>query len=156
MGAEFFKLLFQVTSIVVGWVVVHRLSVKRDHDKARREMLVKASDALSDEVDKIFNSAKAYHLTERDRDVEDSLKMSLQDISARTSLMSDISPDARELGSCRSAILSMKKAITATHFEDEHDQPLLVGNDQIQIIASEVLRAKQCFLKLKHRQFPTA
>ena len=152
---EVIKTLFQTISIVVGWLVVHKLSAARDRDKARREMLAKTADALSDEVGKLFMSAKDYHAKGRDSALEDTLKMSLQDLSARTSLLSDISKDAKELGSCRSAILAMKKAITATHFEDEHDGPLKQGSQQIQTITAEGLRVKQCFLRLKHRQFPT-
>jgi len=153
--AEVLRTAIQAISIVVGWVVVHKLSAARDRDRARREMLAKAADALGDEVGKLFMSAKEYHTKVRDRGLEDALKMALQDISARTSLLSDISKDVKELGSCRSAILAMKKAITATHFEDEHDGSLEQGSQQIQSITAEGLRVKQCFLKLKHRQFPT-
>ena len=118
-------------------------------------MLAKAADGLSDEVGKLLISAREYHTKARDRDVEDALKMTLQDISVRTSLLSDISKDAKELASCRSAILAMKKAITATHFEDEHVVPLDLNSQQIQSITAEGLRVRHCFLKLKHRQFPT-
>lgn len=153
--SEALKTLFQVISIVIGWYVVHRLSAARDRDKARREMLAKAAEGLSDEVSKLLVSTREYHTKARDRAVEDALKMTLQDISVRTSLLSDISEDAKELGSCRSAILAMKRATTATHFEDEHDGPLDLNSQQIQSITAEGLRVRHCFLKLKHRQFPT-
>lgn len=152
--SEGIKTIIQIVSIGIGWMVVHKLSESRDRDKARREMLAKAADGLSEEVTRLFSQSITYHTKERDRNDENILKMSLQDMSARTSLLSDISKDAKELGSCRSALLSMKKAITANHFEDEHEESMQLDDPQIQLITSETLRVKHCFLKLKHRQFP--
>lgn len=151
--SEVLKALIQTGAIVIGWVVVHRLSAARDRDKARREMLVKAADSLSDEIGKLFIGAKDYHSKARELAQEIVLKMTLQDLSARTNLLSDICGDQKELASCRSAILALKKAISAVHFEDEHNEPLDLGSPQIQSIAAEALRAKQSFLRLKHRQF---
>lgn len=148
------NLLVQAGAIVIGWIVVHKLSAARDRDKARREMLAKAADALSDDAGKLLISAKDYHTKERDKNLEDQIKMTLQDISIRTSSLTQISNDATELASCRSAILGLKKAISSTHFEDEHTEVLGSGSKQVQAIVAEALRAKQSFLKLKHRQFP--
>lgn len=154
MVSELLKTVIQAGSIIVGWIVVHKLSAARDRDKARREMLARAADALGDELTKLFASAKSYHTTDRNIEMEDSLKMTLQDISARTSLLVDISNEETELSLCKSALLSVKKAITGIHFEDEHDGPLEQGSQQIQLITSEILRAKRYFLQLKHKQFP--
>lgn len=156
IAAEVFKTLVQVVSVAIGWFVVHKLSAARDRDKARRDLLVKAADSLNDDAGKLIAVARDYHTRIRDRAAEDAIKMTLQDISARTNLLSDISLEARELASCRSAILAFKKAITATHFEDEHDANLEPGEPQLQSIAAEGLKVKQCFLKLKHKQFPSA
>ncbi len=152
--AEVVKTLAQTVAIVIGWVVVHRLSAKRDRDKARREMLAKAADSLSDEIGKLFIGAKDYHSKPRELAQEIVLKMTLQDISARTNLLSDICSDKQELASCRSAILAMKRAISSAHFEDEHNGSIELSSPQIQSITSEALRVKQSFLRLKHRQFP--
>jgi hypothetical protein len=154
--SEVVKTLIQVVSVALGWYVVHKLSEARDRDKARRDILVKAADGLSDDASKLLAVARDYHTKSRDRTTEDTIKMTLQDISARTNLLSDISPEVKELASCRSAILAFKKAITATHFEDEHDATLEPGAQQLQSIAAEGLKVKQCFLRLKHKQFPSA
>jgi hypothetical protein len=90
------KTLIQAGSIIIGWIVVHRLSARRDRDKARREMIAKAADALSDEITKLFWIARDYHTKVRDIGVEDNIKMMLQDISARTTLLADISKDSAE------------------------------------------------------------
>jgi hypothetical protein len=154
--AEVIKIFVQVVSIALGWFVVHKLSIERDRDKARRELLVKAADGLSDDVTKLLAVANGYHTKTRDISVEDNIKMTLQDISTRTNLLSEISPNHDELASCRSAILAFKQSITATHFEDEHDVALEHGSVQMQSIAHDCLAVRQCFLKLKHKQFPVA
>jgi hypothetical protein len=135
LAAEVFKTLVQVISVGVGWFVVHKLSAARDRDKARRDLLVKTADNLNDDAGKLISVARDYHTKSRDRTLEDNIKMTLQDISVRTNLLSDISPEAKELASCRSAILAFKKAITATHFEDEHDVMLEPGAPQLQSMA---------------------
>lgn len=155
-ASEVIKTLVQVVSVALGWYVVHKLSAGRDRDKARRDLLVKAADGLNEDVGKLLGIARDYHTKLRDRAAEDTIKMTLQDISARTNLLSDISFEAAELASCRKGILAFKKAITATHFEDEHDATLEPGAPQLQSIAAEGLKVKQCFLKLKHKQFPAA
>lgn len=148
------EIIIQIVLIIFGWVVVHWLSNARDRDKSRREMLAKAADSLNDELGKIYTSAVEYHVKVRNLSLENSLKMSLQDISARTTLLRDVSVDIKELDLCRSHILIMKKAISANHFEDEHIAEIELGSRQIQEIASSVLLAKRCFLMLKHQQFP--
>lgn len=153
---EVVKTLVQVASVAVGWFVVHKLSAARDRDKARRDLLVKAADSLSEDAGKLLATAREYHTKARERSTEDVIKMSLQDMSIRTNLLSDISPEAKELASCRSAILNFKKAVTSTHFEDEHISCLESGAPQLQAIAAEGLKVKQSFLKLKHKQFPAA
>ena len=132
---------------------MHKLTVTRDKDKARREMIVKAVDSLLEDTNKIVSMAWKYHLDARDKRLENEVKMMLQDLSSKASMLSDISQNNSELAACRSAIIAMKKSITATHFEDEHIERLEEESPQIQSIASESLRVKQCFIKLKHKQF---
>lgn len=143
----------QIILIIIGWVVVHKLTATRDKDKARREMIVKAVDSLLEDTNKLVSKAWEYHLDERKKRLENEVKMMLQDLSSKTSMLSDISQNNSELAACRSAIIAMKKSITAMHFEDEHIERLDEESPQIQSIASESLRVKQCFIKLKHKQF---
>lgn len=149
------QILVQTASIVVGWIVVHKLSTARELDKARREMLAKATDSLSSDVTNILGSALKYHTTPRNTEVEQSLKMTLQDISGRVGLLSEVSNNVAEIRQCRAAIVSLKKSVTGSHFEDEHDTPMAEGTQQIQAIAADALRLRQCFQKLKQRQLPS-
>ena len=155
-GGEFLRFISQAAVVVVSWAVVHYLSARRDRDKARREMLAKSADVLGDIADKLLASARDYHAKPRDINLEISIKMTLQDLSLRTIALSDICADSQELAACRSGLLGLKRAITGKHFEDEHTGPLADSDAQLQEVASQVLRVKLSFLKLKHRQFPVA
>jgi hypothetical protein len=153
---ELLQSIVQIAAIIVGWIVVHRLSASRDIDKARREMVAKTADAMSEELSRLLLSAKDYHIKERDVASEESLKLILQDQAIRVSLLSDISNDYKELAALRGSVLALRRAITAKHFEDEHTSPLNANDNQIQVIAESVLKFKQCLVRLKNRQFPVS
>lgn len=151
---EFWKWVGQAAVVVVGWVVVHRLSAGRDRDKARREMVVKSADQLIDALGDLLSIAHDYHLKVRDPATELRIKMSIQDMAIRAQGISDILNDEQLLAPCRADIALVRRAATGEHFEDEHEHPLGEGAMQVQAIADAVLRAKRAFLRLKHRQFP--
>lgn len=151
----FWQFVGQAITIVVGWVVVHRLSITRDRDKARREIVARTTDSLSDNVDTLLIDAQSYHLSSRAQDCEIKIKMNLQDISVRLGSLTGICAHTNELVSCRSLVINLRQAITSQHFEDEHQDSLFAGNQQIQDIAAAALRLKQALLHLKHCQFST-
>ena len=150
---EFVKWLGQAIVVGVGWWIVHRLSVARDRDKARREMVTKSADGLMDNLSPILETARTYHLSSRDAALELRLKKALQDVAMRVQGLSDVCDNEVVLARCRSAILTLKKSITFEHFEDEHFGALVEGNQQLEAVAESVLRAKRYLLNLKHIQF---
>lgn len=152
---ELTKLLLQIGAIIIGWIVVHKLSASRDIDKARREMIAKATDSLNDEMSKLFGIAKEYHTKTRNIEVEDQIKMSLQDLSGRISLLSNVSPEPSDLSMCSRSIVGLRKSITGEHFEDEHNEPILGSAEQMRSITDEILRTKRALQELKQKQFPT-
>jgi hypothetical protein len=151
--AEILKIAVQIAAVVIGWIIVHKFSIARDRDKARREMVSKAADSLTDEITKLVSSATVYHLASRDTSKENELKTVLQDFSTRASLLSLISDDNSELAALRSSVIGLRKAITGEHFEDEHAAPLSQNSIQVQSIAEAALRAKEKLTKLKYCQF---
>lgn len=153
-GREFVRLLVQGAVVVVGWMVVHKLSVGRDRDKARRELVAKSADALSDGVEEILVEAYGYHTTDRSVSAELKLKSKLQDLSVRLNGLTDLIDGTSTLASCRSAVIGLKRAVTSEHFEDEHTEVLGEDSAQLQEIASEALRVKHALMNLKHQQFP--
>jgi hypothetical protein len=151
---EFLKWLGQAAVIVVGWTVVHRLSGQRDRDKARREMVAKSADSLSDAVSGLLMDARQYHLNSRDVRLELGIKIAFQDLAMRVQGLSYICADEKSLASCGSAVLALWRSVTGQHFEDEHVAPLAESAEQLQSIADLAMKAKQRLLTLKHLQFP--
>lgn len=153
-GVEFITWLGQAAVVGLGWWVVHRLSASRDLDKARRELVAKSADGLSDAVTVLLGEAREYHLASRDVACELRIKMTLQDLAMRITGLSEVCGEEMTLAPCRAEIASLRRAITGQHFEDEHVGPLADMDGQFQSIADATLRAKRSLLKLKHRQFP--
>jgi hypothetical protein len=151
--AELFKFFGQAVVVVAGWWVVHQLSTARDRDKARREMVAKSADLIADGLGPIILEAREYHLRQRDVARELKLKMGLQDLAMRATGLSQICADEFLLAACRSDVASLRRAITGSHFEDEHVEPLAESADQLEAVAESMLRAKRSLLKLKHHQF---
>lgn len=151
--SEFWKWVGQAVVVVIGWVVVHKLSTARDRDKSRREMVVKSADQLIDALTTHLAAAHDYHLKKRDVPTELKLKMALQDMAIRAQGLSDVLNDEQVLAPCRAEVALVRRAVTGQHFEDEHDGAVDDNAPQLQAIADSVLRAKRAFLRLKHRQF---
>jgi hypothetical protein len=153
-GTGFWSFVGQAIVVGLGWFVVHRLSVKRDMDKARRELVADSADALVESLNSLLADALKYHRAERDQANELHLKMALQDLAVRAAGLSDICRDERLLTPCRTEIAGARKAITGKHFEDEHDGPLSEADPHLQTVAEAVLRAKRSLLKIRYAQFP--
>ncbi len=154
VAAEFFKFLSQAVIVGFGWFVVHRLSSARDKDKLRREMLAKTADGLCEDLNKLLTLAREYHLKNRDKNIEISIKIMLKDLSMRTVFLSDLCNDKDELRRCRTALINFKKSVSGVHFEDEHIEGLEINEHLFDLMALEYSEVKSAFVKLKHKQFP--
>lgn len=153
---EVLAFVAQAIVVVVGWIVVDKLSTRRELEKARREILTRSADELAFAVDRLMLDSRAYHLSARNEHAEVGLKMALQDLALRTIALSDLCSDVAQLSACRSGAASFRRAITGTHFEDEHTEALQLHSEQLELIASEASRARQGYVKLKHRQYALA
>jgi hypothetical protein len=152
--SEIVKFLLQAFIVGFGWLVVHKLSSARDKDKLRREMLAKTADGLSEDLNKLLTQARDYHLKVRDKNVEVTIKIMLQDLSMRTVFLSDLCNDKDELRRCRTALINFKKSVSGMHFEDEHTEALEINDHFFEVMALEYSKVKSAFVKLKHKQFP--
>ena len=144
--------LGQAIVVVLGWVVVHWLSAKRDLSKARLEAISSACNGLIADASRLLTAAREYHIGLRSDTAEIGLKMALQDMSTMTLSLRDICDDRATLAQCRGDIATARRVITGSHFEDEHDAPLQATAPQLEEIAMAVLRVKQSLLKVKHSQ----
>lgn len=150
---EALRFAFQAAVVVVGWYVVHNLSARRDRDKARRDMIAKEMDVLSDAVDGLLVSARSYHLGRRDVDLELKIKMGLQDAGARVSALQPLVSNSADLHQLQRAVRELRATVTGRHFEDEHSGPLSESDDPVQPIAAACLHAKNCFTRFKYSEF---
>lgn len=146
--------LLPALTIIVGWYVVHRLSATRDRDKARREMIAKALDGIAESLATIHDTARKYHLEERDQAEELHLKNALQDFSMCLVGLANVCAEKEALARCNRDAGALRRAITGEHFEDEHELPLEASAPQLQVIAEAYLNAKRNLLQLKYAQFP--
>lgn len=153
---ELIKTLSQIIFICLGWFVVHYFSSKRDLDKTKRDLFIKEADSLNESVDKIFSLAREYMSNaHRDSAKEADIKMKLQDLSHRISLLNKTSMQSQLLNCASKSFILFKKSITEKNFEDEHYGVLQEDSEQLQNIAGCAVDLKQMILNFKHNQLST-
>ena len=154
MDNEILKFVGQAAVVIIGWIVVNKLSIKRETDKARKDILIKSIDALCDSVDKLFEVSRDYHSkTERDLQAEIKIKMSIQDFGLRVASLKDLTGLIPVYIACEDDTRYLRQAITGTHFEDEHTSAQTADSTIFQKIAETTLAAKRHLIALKHSQF---
>lgn len=145
--------LGQAGVIAVGWYVVHKLTDRRDREKSRREALVKIADTLSEDVDDILTCAREYHSSaQRNIASELKLKMQLQDLGIRVNGLSDIYSDQALIAHSRSKLGALRRAVTGSHFEDEHTGALPDNAAQHLLMVEAALDLKRALVTIKNRQ----
>lgn len=152
-GIELARFALPATLVIVGWIVVNHLAVKREMDKSRREMIAKSADGLCETVDTLFEDANDYHSSARDQKLEVKIKIALSDLSQRVASLMQITQDTSKLTPCLTAVVKLRQSVTGKHFEDEHIEPL--SNSSLhEEIAEASLAMKRSLVELKHSQFP--
>lgn len=139
--------------VILGWIVVNKLAVKREMDKSRREMISKSADGLCDSVDKLLEDSYAYHSSERDPKLEVKIKITLSDIPQRVASLNQLTQDMEKLTKCLKSFVKLRQAISGKHFEDEHGGAIKNGPIHEEM-AESMLDMKRCLVELKHSQFP--
>lgn len=149
---ELLKVAFPALLVIVGWIVVNSLTIKREKEKSRREMIAKSADELCVAVDKLFEYSNEYHSSERNKKLEDKIKITQSDISLRVSSLLQITDDKINLTNCLSCVVKLRQTVSGKHFEDEHSGS--IGDGQIfEDIAEATLAMKRCLVELKHSPF---
>ena len=150
IASELFKFIGQVAIVGLGWVVVHKLTITRELEKTRREMLLNGVDDLLSAVNNVFTDARKYHASkERDVSLEVSIKMALQDISVKLEQISRLTSAGTSEG-CGKSFIGLKRAITLVDFEDEHNGSLHDGSSLQQLIVAQALSLKRSLYELKY------
>ena len=149
---EFTKLALPSFLVIVGWIAVNKLTVKREVDKSRRDMIAESADELCAAVDKLFEFANDYHSSERDNKLEIKIKITLNDLSQRVSSLVQITTDIKTVTNCLMFVVKLRQAVSGKHFEDEHLGPISNSNIHEEI-ADASLAMKRCLFELKYSQF---
>ena len=149
---DFFKLALPSLLVIVGWITVHNLTVKREMEKARREMIAKSADGLCDVVDRLFEYANDYHSSARNNKLEVKIKITQSDLSQRVSSLAQITSNSEILTDCLISVIKLRQAISGKHFEDEHLEPI-ENNSIHEEIAEASLVMKRSLFRLKNSQF---
>lgn len=150
---ELVRVTLPAILVILGWIVVNKLAVKREMDKSRREMISTSADGLCDSIDKLVEDSYAYHSAERDQKLEVQIKIALSDIPQRAASLNQLTQDTEKLTNCLKAFVKLRQAISGKHFEDEHSGAIHNGPIHEEI-AESMLGMKRCLVDLKHSQFP--
>jgi predicted hydrolase (HD superfamily) len=139
--------------IVVGWITVHLMTSKRDKDKLRRELIIKAADTINEQISKMIATSIQYHTNKREAKSEIEINISLKDISSQLHLINEATNPKRDGVQSSRLHKNFKQAITAKHFEDEHIEPLEANGMQLSEVAALGLELKAYFSEIKYAQF---
>lgn len=151
--AEFLKFFGQVVVVIVGWFVVNQLAVKREQDKARRELVGKSIDDLCKSGLDVLEKARTYHTTNRDLGLEFKIKYELQDFSMHICHLQKVVNDKKVIADCLEKVVKLRQSITRHHFEDEHNGPLSPTSPYLDDLAVAHLAIKDCLVTIKYSHF---
>jgi hypothetical protein len=148
---DLLKIIIQSVLIVVGWIIVHKLTSTRDLEKSRRDTVAASIDKLCDQVNMISEHAVEYHSNDRDIAKEQKLNRILKDLAIRVSSFKDLvnENDCRQVWQLA---IKYKQSITGKHFEDEHTSKLISSHEVIENVAEQESLLKVALYDLKHAQ----
>lgn len=149
---DLLKITLQSVLIVIGWIIVHKLSFTRDLQKSRRDTVAASIDKLCDQVNMISEHAVEYHLSDREISREQKLNRILKDLNIRVSSFKDLVNENDDCKQVWQQAIKYKQSITGKHFEDEHVSKLLCSDDVIENIAEQESLLKIYLYDLKHAQ----
>lgn len=152
-------MMLQSFLVIVGWVVVHTLSVYRDVEKNRRETITSIIDELMENTDSIFNLSTQYHTEERSQTKEIEIRMALQDYQIQISGLTQIcnTPSHGKINKIEKQLLkSLRQAVTLNHFSDEHDAPIDHEDIIIRNMVDVVVELKKSLVELRNDYIKTS
>jgi hypothetical protein len=137
--------------VIFGWVVVHKLTVHRELEKARREIKAKALDDLSTKIDRLFEDARSYHRAQTQDTIKaSSIKSILRDIAVNLAEMNSL---FENLSACSFQLIVLRKAITGNNFDNSRSDDATVRDSILEEVARSSLEMKRRLLSEKYRLF---
>ncbi len=152
-------MLLQSFLVIIGWVVVHTLSVYRDVEKNRRETITSIIDELTEKTDSIFSLSTQYHTEDRSQTKEVEIRMALQDYQIQMSGLKQICNKLsyEKIKKIELELLKLlRQSITLAHFADEHDAPIDYEDIIIKNIVEAVVELKKSLVELRNDYIKTS
>lgn len=148
---DLLKIALQSALIVIGWIIVHKLTSTRDLEKSRRDTVAASIDKLCEQVNVISEHAVEYHSNDREITKEQKLNRILKDLNIRVSSFKDLVSE-NDCQQVWQQAIKYKQSITGKHFEDEHINKLTSSHEVIEVIAEQESQLKVSLYDLKHAQ----
>jgi hypothetical protein len=134
--SEWLKVIVPSILVIVGWIIVHYLSQKRDLASAKRKAALEQCDAILEQAKKLSELAVAYHTSERDQVTEREIVAGFSLMGMSCSCLCELGIDESTQQSIASAHTDFKRAVTGQHFAGEHERPL--SRDSAEVGALDV------------------
>lgn len=136
---------------VTGWGVSHILTVRRDGDRFRREVLGKEVDMILAMVANTFDMALEYHTQDRNICLERKILIAIDRLSHRVQNLPLTRLDQEQKSRAVERIIDYKIAITGKHFEGDHDGPIEGESNQLALCQFRAAELESTILELRTR-----
>jgi hypothetical protein len=149
--ASLLSFAFQAFIVLIGWWVVHTLTIRRDSAKARKEIIAKGLDELNSILKSFHDVASSYHQKNtEDIQIELKIKVLLDELGVAIAMLSKLEP---RIKTADKHLAAVRIAATRFNFEviaSERDSGNRIILDKL---AQQVLKMKQFFLAEKYRLY---
>lgn len=139
-----------MVTATLGWWAVHALTLRRDREKFRLESLKADLGDIGSIIGDLIELSSGYHCSYRDIAKERSTLSLLTKLPLRIQSMPVAPNEAKEKENLLMLFNSLKRAITGSHFDDEHSGPLLPSSEQLSEIHRTALELEMAVLSLRN------
>lgn len=136
-NAELARVGIPAGLVIVGWIIVHWLSQRRELASARRKTAIEHCDELLEKANAALDEAIEYHNQVRDVPRERKLLSAFSHMGMVASTLADLGVPVDKYLAIIRAHNSFKRAVTGRHFAEEHRAALQSG-DQESVVEMEV------------------
>ncbi|MDH4867954.1 hypothetical protein SBO82_13375 [Alcaligenes nematophilus] len=135
---------------IIGWIVSHLLTVRRERDKVRRDMLTKDIDFALDLTRITLEMVLDYHTSERSKQSERKILIQFDRLGDR--IVNLPLSKSTEIGreELSNLMIDFKRAATGMHFQEEHDWKLSGSSDQLAFCQHNAARLESGLLRIRH------
>lgn len=135
---------------IIGWIVSHLLTVRRERDKVRRDMLTKDIDFTLDLTRITLEMVLDYHTSERSTQSERKILIQFERLGDRIISLPLSKPTQIDKDELSNLLIDFKRAATEAHFQEEHDWKLSGSSEQLALCQYNAARLENGLLRIRH------